>query len=328
METMQHKKKAKPSGISEKVIRLLDIYTSIAQSRYPSVSALQDRFSISKRTVHRYLEMIDMIDPITLDKGRNGYAFVHGDRIKKMILSESDFLLLVTLGDAVCHLGDTFRDTFQGFANRLTTVAKEVGGKDHLPIAVRIPDAFVSDDLGDYFRTIFACIQERRSIDMNYRTRGKKDTTERRVDPYGLVFHDGSWILIGYCHLREEIRRFALDRIVELKETWRNYRQPEGFSLDEHLSHSWGIHDGEKVDITVRFPAEIADLILRKKKWHPSEQRKILDNGDVSLSFTVTGTREIKKWVYSWLPYAVVTEPDWLRQEINRELSISAKNHK
>jgi proteasome accessory factor B len=56
----------------------------------------------------------------------------------------------------------------------------------------------------------------------------------------------------------------------------------------------------------VRFGKEIADYILRRDSWHPSEKRKTLPDGGVELSFTVAGTLEIKKWIYSWLPHAEV----------------------
>ena len=33
------------------------------------------------------------------------------------------------------------------------------------------------------------------------------------IDPYRLFYSDGFWHVIGYCHLREDIRTFALDKI-------------------------------------------------------------------------------------------------------------------
>jgi proteasome accessory factor BC len=40
--------------------------------------------------------------------------------------------------------------------------------------------------------------------------------TERDVDPMGLVVQDGQTFLEGYCHLREDVRLFRLDRVLEL----------------------------------------------------------------------------------------------------------------
>ena len=81
-------KKLHPAGISEKVIKLLNIYTMIAQNKYPSVESITDRFEVTPRTAYRYLEIINLIDPIEVDKDRRGYKFLNGNRIKKLALSD------------------------------------------------------------------------------------------------------------------------------------------------------------------------------------------------------------------------------------------------
>ncbi|MEW6110410.1 MAG: WYL domain-containing transcriptional regulator [Nitrospirota bacterium] len=323
---LPHKKSSTP-GISEKVIRLLEIYTSIAQNKYPSVSRLQEKYDVSKRTIYRYLEIINFIDPIEHDENRKGYKFLSGDRIKKLALSEIQLLMLLTLGETVSHLGEPLKEEFRKFIHNMTNIAKVPSEKKKASIVIKIPDAFETERLNEYFQGISACINEMRSVDIAYKTWGSKEVKQRRVDPYGLVFHEGSWILIGYCHLRDDIRRFALDRIMDLKQTNFYFKPAEGFSLDEHLSHSWGIYDGKDVDVTVRFSSEIAALITRKKRWHPSEKRTILPSGEVELSFTVAGAREIKKWIYTWLPYAEVIKPEWFREQVKEELAKSAKKH-
>jgi hypothetical protein len=40
----------------------------------------------------------------------------------------------------------------------------------------------------------------------------------------------------------------------------------------------------------------VTDYVLRKKS-HPSEQRSILPDGRVELSYTVAGIDEIKHWI-------------------------------
>ncbi len=325
---LSHKnKKSSSAGISQKIINLLEIYTALAQNKYPSVENLKERFEVSSRSIFRYLEIINIIDPIELDKERLGYKFKHGDRIKKLALSENQLLMLLTMGETVAHLGEPLKEEFQKFIGNMTNIAKVPSEKKKTSIVIKIPDAFETDRLNEYFHAVFACINENRSIDLAYKTRESKEATERRVDPYGLVFYEGSWILIGYCHLRDKIRRFALDRISDLKETWRYFKPKDNFNLEEHLSHSWGIYDEKEVQVTIRFASEIADLVTRKKSWHLSEKRTMLTNGDVELSFTVAGVREIKKWIYTWLPYAEVIKPGWFREQVKEELFKSSGNH-
>jgi proteasome accessory factor B len=194
-------------------------------------------------------------------------------------------------------------------------------------IIINIPDAVQADTVDGYFRIISKCMTEHCSLDITYRARHRRKSTRRTVDPYGLVFHRGAWMLVAFCHLRGEIRTFALDRIMDVKERTMPFQPLEGFDLEEFLSQSWGIYRSKEVRLKVRFSAEIADYILRRPKWHPSEKRKILADGSVELSFRIMGIEEMKGWIYSWIPNVEVIRPQWLRAQIAEELGGTAIRH-
>ncbi|MBQ4810937.1 DNA-binding transcriptional regulator [Pseudoalteromonas luteoviolacea] len=54
----------------------------------------------------------------------------------------------------------------------------------------------------------------------------KQDTSERTIEPLGLVYWGGKWTVIAYCLLRQAYREFRLDRIVALS------------TLDSHFEHA------------------------------------------------------------------------------------------
>jgi len=59
-----------------------------------------------------------------------------------------------------------------------------------------------------------------RTIDTIYRTmRRSGEETRCRVDPYWVIFFDGTFYLIRWCHLRHDVRMFVLDRIKMLELT-------------------------------------------------------------------------------------------------------------
>lgn len=59
----------------------------------------------------------------------------------------------------------------------------------------------------------------------------------REVDPYGLVYRQGAWLLVGFCHRAQAIRRFRVDRILKLTVAPRprtpDFDVPSNFSLHE-----------------------------------------------------------------------------------------------
>ena len=321
------KKGANPAGISAKVIRLLEVYTLIARNRFPSMESMIERFKVTRRTVFRYLELINIIDPIEYDRERGGYKFTHGDRIKKPLLSDEEFQTLLAAGESVSHLGKPFTLNFQSLVARMFTPAGKVPSREGSPIVIKTPDTIFNEKMEAILRILLVSVQEKRSVDITYKARLSKETTGRTVDPYVVVLYEGIWILVGFCHLRKSIRSFALDRIIDIKERHLYFTHQPDFDLKVYLSGPWGIIDGKVTRVNVRFEKTVSDYILRKDKWHPSEKRTILPNGDAELSFTVSGVDEIKRWIYSWLPNAEVTKPKWLREQIREELSRSARKH-
>ena len=117
-----------------------------------------------------------------------------------------------------------------------------------------------------------------------------------------------------------------LDRIIDVTERFRYFTLPKDFHLDQYLSPSWGIYDGQEVTVKVRFGPTVCDYIMRKV-WHPSEQKESLPDGGCVCTYTVAGTEEIKKWIYSWLPYAEVLEPQWFREQVEKELSVALEQY-
>jgi len=89
----------------------------------------------------------------------------------------------------------------------------------------------------------------------------------RDMDPYQLVYFTDHWNVMGYCHLRKEIRNFVLDRMSEVSLTTESFTMPKHdkeemiFRLDKkpHLIEL-------DVDVSViqpllqKLPARVIDL--------------------------------------------------------------------
>src|ERR1700738_5733278 len=75
------------------------------------------------------------------------------------------------------------------------------------------------------------------------RYRGATDETERAIDPYGVVHHRGRWYVVGWCHLRDDVRMFRLDRVLAL--------EPRGGPSDQKPV------DFDCVDFVLKSPATV-----------------------------------------------------------------------
>ena len=64
---------------------------------------------------------------------------------------------------------------------------------------------------------------EEQTIAFDY-TDYKGDATHRQVDPLGMFYMDRSTVLVAFCHLRQAVRVFRLDRMARLELTGRSFR--------------------------------------------------------------------------------------------------------
>ena len=313
-----NKRRDKPAGITEKVINILKILNYIEQGKYPSARELAELCEVSERSVYRYLNILQNIVPIVFDEKHGGYRFENGSALRIIPIEKKELALLAALSEVISHSGENLRGTFNSILNKLYACAKRTEKQEekiyHFTTNKTAPQTW------QWFEMATDAIMNQGQLRIKYHAINTGQTTNRTIDPYGLVFHDGIWFIYAYCHLRKDYRWFALDRIEKISPMDKIFKKPEEFNMDEQLRKSWMIWEGKQTEVKVMFSPEIAEVIKRKPSWHPSEKRKVLPNGEVELTFTVSGTEEIKWWIYSWIPYVEVLEPKSLRDEMKRDL--------
>lgn len=199
----------------------------LLQSR-PSVSAarLAERLEVDARSVRRYITMLhDMGIPVEATRGRyGGYRLRPGFKLPPLMLTE-DEALAVTLGLLAAQrlglglggaapagegaLAKIERVLPLGLRERVRAVQETVA----LDLEAPEPAAAM---MGMHVLAFSAAAHRGRRVWMRYRSAraGGWEETQRMLDPYGLVYHDARWYVVGYCHLRGDVRVFRLDRVV------------------------------------------------------------------------------------------------------------------
>ena len=85
--------------------------------------------------------------------------------------------------------------------------------------------------------TLSTAVQQRRQVHLRYRA-FSGDESERAFDPYGVVYYEGYWYTAGYCHLRDGLRTFRLDRVIALEPLAADFERPADFDALDHVLHS------------------------------------------------------------------------------------------
>jgi len=217
------------------------------------------------------------------------------------------------------------------FDNLLKKVQTDTGCKTQQRISTASQAYwFDIDEAADFtaiqpqFDAIQNAIEEKVRLEIEYVGMGDREKNVRQVDPYGLFYSCGVWYMLAYCHLRKDIREFALDCMRKFKTTDTPYALPKGFSMDKYFEGGWHIITcGEPIEVKLRFSSDVARWITRKK-WHPTQKIETKKDGSIVFKVTLNGTEEIRRWIYHWGSNCEVLGPKNFRKEVAEELKAMA----
>jgi len=171
------------------------------------------------------------------------------------------------------------------------------------------------------FQQINKAIIGKIQIIITYYTITRNKQNVRIVDPLHLMFKGGFWYLIAFCHWRDEIKIFRIDRIKNIQLTNKTFNIPSTFSLSSYLGKSWQIVRGDgkvcKIEIKI-FPP--ASRWVREEIRHHTQEIISLGQEVILFKAEVPSFVEIKKWVLQLGRYAQVIKPEELKKEVMKEI--------
>jgi len=302
--------------------RMLRIHKAVQSGSFPNASNLATELEVSTKSIHRDLEfMRDRLQlPLEFNRARLGYYYTEEvNAFPTVQITEGELFALIVAEKAL----QQYRGT--SFEKPLLSAIKKM--EQSLPDTISLDLADVERSIS--FRTraepildlqVFDCLAKatasRRQLELTYRKPGMQQTEQRVVDPYHLANINGEWFLFGFDHLRKDIRTFVPARIISVRETGKTFVRQRQFSLEARLRNSFGVLSGAgSFDVVIRFNKSVADYI-REKKWHDSQQLRVLADGGLELRMRLSSLVEVERWVLGWGGNAVVIEPPELAEAV------------
>jgi predicted DNA-binding transcriptional regulator YafY len=213
---------------------------NLLQAR-PSITAteLAERLEVNPRSVRRYIMMLqDLGIPVEAERGRyGGYRLRPGFKLPPLMWTEQE-AVAVTLGLRAAELLELGKSQ-PGVVSALAKVERV------LPLDIQEHVQAVQDMVALHLDTssiqvmnawvsiLSTTAYRGQRTWITYQAKGGEQT-ERALDCYGLLYLRRHWYAIGYCHLRQAIRMFRLDRIlrVELREEY--FTRPHNFDVQTY----------------------------------------------------------------------------------------------
>ena len=248
--------------------RLLTILELLQSYKHMSGSEMARRLGVDVRTVRRYIVMLqDMGIPVEAERGPYGaYQLQRGYKLPPLMFTDAEAVAL-TLG-LISIRGFQFPVDVAAVEGALAKTERVMpeglfrqarGLQEAITFNVTPPPALLRND---FVTMLSSAAHQRQRVVLRYSSWGG-DETERAFDPYGIVFNDGYWYTPGYCHLRQDLRTFRLDRIVALELLRESFERPETFNaLDFVLKSLVSMPGTEQVEILLKTSIEQAQQVI------------------------------------------------------------------
>jgi predicted DNA-binding transcriptional regulator YafY len=272
---------------------------------------------VSERTIYRYITDLSSANvPIYFDRG---YRLLSGAFLPPLNLTLDDYLVLKTaLSSSIFVNRSPLRQQAKGVlakieANLNPAIRKDLNRLEDVA-SVDVKSTSDLSRLTLMFKLIEQSILNRKSLKFVYESL-KSGESSRQVDPYSLVFRRHAWYLVGFCHRRNEVRIFRLNRIKKITLLDKSFQRRKDFSLSDFFKDSWELYQGEPVCVRIKFRG-VAAKVIETGQHHPSEKITKLKDGSLVYEVKVNGTEEISRWIMGFGEDAKVLEPKDLQEKI------------
>ena len=290
-----------------KIDRLIGILSILLQEEKTTAPELAEKFEVSRRTINRDIDDLCKAGiPIRTAQGTGGgISIMDGYCIDRTILTSKDMQMILA---GLRGLDSVSGKRYYGqLMEKIQTGSSEfISGRDSMLIDL---SSWYKGSLAPKIEVIQNAIENRHIIQfMYYAPSGESN---RRVEPYYLVFQWSSWYVWGWCLERKDYRLFKLNRMDCVVETDRGFLRRDVPMPD--LSN-------EKI-----FPGgiKVKALFTPNMKWRLVEEFgpncfTETDDGRLLFSADYTDMENLVTWLMTFGAKVEVLEPEEVRDIIRR----------
>ncbi|MBL7979959.1 MAG: YafY family transcriptional regulator [Bacteroidetes Order II. Incertae sedis bacterium] len=288
---------------------------------------LAEHFGVSRRTIFRDLQSLERSGvPLTYAEDSGGYEILEGYQLPPLMLTGREAAVLLLGTNFVKLQTDA---SLKKDADEVSVKIKSILPQGIREYIDRILNRTVLDpywlntvthareddeDTGKWVK-ISEAIAHRNPIFVRYHVASRDETTRRRIDPLGIIYYSDHWTLVGYCHLRKDIRSFRLDQMEEVYPMSERFSSHADFDLQAYLEEK-GL--GRRRRIVLRFHKKIYSHARRRIPARIEEERT--NETDKTVTFYFENLDYIANWLLQFGTSVRIDEPTELREKLGQLL--------
>jgi predicted DNA-binding transcriptional regulator YafY len=291
---------------------------------------MQERTEASRATLNRDIQfMRDRLRmPIVFDKDLGGYKIDGGSgkpvqtELPGLWFNDAEIHALLTMQQLISGLdrGGLLGPHLKPLMARLKELLGSADNSaNEVSRRVRVLGVQVRNLPLEHFAAVGSALLRRKRLHLRYHARYNDQPTEREVSPQRLVYYRDNWYLDGWCHLRNDIRSFAVDAVERIEILESRAKDVPEKELDEVLGAGYGIFSGKDVKwAKLRFTPERARWVAAER-WHSKQKGSFEADGSYLLEVPFSHPQELMMDILRHGAAVEVVGPASLRNRVAEE---------
>jgi predicted DNA-binding transcriptional regulator YafY len=311
--------------------RLITLILMLQRQPGQKAADLANRLGVSVRTLHRYFEMLDEMGvPVYAERGPyGGFSLVRGYKLPPLVFTPEE-AVTVALGTSLVSeiWGQLYHEAAQGALVKLENVLpdeqrQEIAWARRSLVATGLNRADI-EMLAPRLEKLRRAVRENRRVSMTYHSGSNPHGEQRELDAYALIHRWGWWYVVGFCHLRQDVRTFRVDRIAELNLQALTFPAPVDFDIQAYMAQEW--QNIPQIKVRMRFAPQFAHLAqYGRGYWGTLEEQP---DGSVVVSFDAPDIHAAASNALAYGPAVTVLEPAELRELVREWAQAAADLYK
>ncbi|MGG4130147.1 YafY family protein [Paenibacillus illinoisensis] len=217
-----------------KIDNMLAILWMLRSGEKMTAKQISEKLEMNIRTVYRYIDTISTSGvPIISEPGHNGGYTLMNNFIEAPLFfdfeEQTSLLHAAVFAEEAGYYGGEALNRAISKLSKYSNQEQETKINHHLT-SLEVISRLSSLSMQPFLKELEQAVADGYSVKILHYKSGGKQIKDRLVDPYRLIYWNNKWYVIGFCHLRSDIRSFRVDRIEDLMLTENKFDRPEHFS--------------------------------------------------------------------------------------------------
>jgi len=200
--------------------RLISILTMLKSKRLITGNEIAQKFGVSLRTIYRDIRKLEEAGvPIITEEGK-GYSIMDGYTVSPVKFRQEEVNALITAEKLIAKTKNkTLIDNFSKALVKIKSTFKSSMQTKSELLDAKMYVFSTSESIlqSNSLSMLQLAITNMHMMKIKYQKLKSEEVSEREIEPTAIYSYDEKWILIAWCHLRDEYRTFRLDRILDCK---------------------------------------------------------------------------------------------------------------